>query len=76
MFSLLDVLYSYCFSKRLYNGDWSPDVEGAVGVILTLSDILSKNTVYQSAAQAVSRSLELSMQVQFLWPSILHRLVD
>jgi hypothetical protein len=68
MFSLLDVLYAYCFTKRLYNGDWGADVEGVVTTLLSLSDILTKNTVYQSVTQVVNRSLELSLQVRVSTP--------
>ena len=39
---LVDILYSYCFTLRLYNGDWQSDAIGSVSVVLTVSSVLGQ----------------------------------
>lgn len=55
---LLDVLYTYCFTLRLYNGDWHCDSLGASMVVLTISSVLKEGALPETAAEALSNCLE------------------
>lgn len=55
---LLDVLYTYCFTLRLYNGDWHYDPLEASMVVLTISSVLKEGTLPETAAEALSNCLE------------------
>lgn len=54
---LLDVLYSYCFTLRLYNGDWRCDPLGAAMVALSVSAILEEGRQPATVAEALGHSL-------------------
>ncbi|KAJ6835428.1 zinc finger HIT domain-containing protein 2 [Iris pallida] len=55
---LVDILYSYCFTLRLYNGDWHADPLGAATEVLTLSAVLSDDARPETVAEALSSCLE------------------
>ncbi|KAL5706816.1 hypothetical protein ACHQM5_024935 [Ranunculus cassubicifolius] len=55
---LVDILYSYCFTLRLYNGDWQSEPLDAAMVILNLSNVLGEGGHPESVSQAVMYSLE------------------
>ncbi|KAL5704126.1 hypothetical protein ACHQM5_022598 [Ranunculus cassubicifolius] len=55
---LVDILYSYCFTLRLYNGDWRSEPLDAAMVILNLSNVLGEGGHPESVSQAVAYSLE------------------
>ncbi|KAH0795809.1 zinc finger HIT domain-containing protein 2 [Histomonas meleagridis] len=58
-FHLVDILYSYCYTMRLYNGDVSFDFDGACDVILTISTVLSTTTVHlESVKSALKNCIE------------------
>uniref|UniRef100_A0A1D1XGW2 Zinc finger HIT domain-containing protein 2 n=1 Tax=Anthurium amnicola TaxID=1678845 RepID=A0A1D1XGW2_9ARAE len=54
----LDVLYSYCFTLRLYNGDWHCDPFGAAMVVLSMSSVLGEGGQPETVAEALSNCLE------------------
>ncbi|KAL3652153.1 hypothetical protein CASFOL_001834 [Castilleja foliolosa] len=39
---LIDVMYSYCFTLRLYNGDWKTDPLEASTMVLSISSVLGQ----------------------------------
>ncbi|XP_078148066.1 HIT-type Zinc finger family protein isoform X2 [Carex rostrata] len=55
---LVDVLYGYCFTLRLYNGDWSSDPLGSASVFLTISKVMGDDFRPQTVREALSSCLE------------------
>ncbi|XP_020109951.1 zinc finger HIT domain-containing protein 2 [Ananas comosus] len=55
---LVDVLYAYCFTLRLYNGDWHSDPFGASTVVLTISKVLGEDGRPETVSQALGACLE------------------
>lgn len=55
---LVDILYSYCFSLRLYNGEWQSDAIGSAMVVLSVSSVLSQGGQPETVLEAVSHCLE------------------
>ncbi|KAG1354554.1 zinc finger HIT domain-containing protein 2 [Cocos nucifera] len=55
---LVDVLYSYCFTLRLYNGDWHSDPFGAATAILSVSKVLVEDARPETVAEALGACLE------------------
>ena len=48
-----EVLYSYCFTLRLYNGDWRGDPVGAAAAALTMSPVLAGDREREPSAATV-----------------------
>lgn len=55
---LVDIIYSYCFTLRLYNGDWRSDPIGSSMVILSISSVLGHGGQPESVLKALSNCLE------------------
>ena len=55
---LVDVLYSYCFTLRIYNGDWQSDTVGSAMVLLSISSVLGQAGQPETVSEAVSHCLE------------------
>ncbi|CAL0318573.1 unnamed protein product [Lupinus luteus] len=55
---LVDILYSYCFTLRLYNGDWRSDALGSVMVVLNVSLVLGQGGQPETVLEALSHCLE------------------
>lgn len=55
---LIDVIYSYCFTLRLYNGDRHFDPLGAAMVVLTLSSVLSSDGRPETVSEALAACVE------------------
>ncbi|GAB4857585.1 hypothetical protein Ancab_015493 [Ancistrocladus abbreviatus] len=55
---LIDIIYSYCFTLCLYNGDWQSDAIGATTVVLTVSSVLGHGGQLEFVLGAVSACLE------------------
>lgn len=64
-FHLLDILYGYCFTLRLYNGEWQSDPSGASMVVLSVSSILGQAAQPESILEAVSYCLEQTCSPAF-----------
>lgn len=62
---LVDILYSYCFSLRLYNGDWESDPMGSVMVVLTISFVLGQGGQPETVSEALSNCLEQTCSPAF-----------
>lgn len=55
---LVDIVYTYCFTLRLYNGDWQSDAIGAAMVVLSVSSILGQGGQPETVLEALSHCLE------------------
>ncbi|KAJ4954520.1 hypothetical protein NE237_011303 [Protea cynaroides] len=55
---LVDIIYSYCFTLRFYNGEWQYDAVGAAMVVLSLSSVLGEGGQPETVSQALSYCLE------------------
>ncbi|KAK7269071.1 hypothetical protein RIF29_21787 [Crotalaria pallida] len=55
---LVDILYSYCFTLRLYNGDWRSDAIGSVMVVLSVSSVLGQGRQPETVLEVLSHCLE------------------
>lgn len=55
---LVDIIYSYCFTLRLYNGDWLSDSIGSAEVLSSISSVLGQGGQPESVLQALSYCLE------------------
>eukprot|EP00958_Prasinococcus_capsulatus_P013911 scaffold1443_cov260-Prasinococcus_capsulatus_cf.AAC.2 len=57
-FHVLDVLYSYCFTCLVHNGDWEADLLTAVGSFFHLSGVLSHQEAPASFSRAFAGGME------------------
>ncbi|CAL5206709.1 unnamed protein product [Lathyrus oleraceus] len=55
---LVDILYSYCFTLRLYNGDWRSDPIGSAMVVLSVSSVLGQGGQPETVLEALTHCLE------------------
>ncbi|KAJ7949556.1 Zinc finger HIT domain-containing protein 2 [Quillaja saponaria] len=55
---LVDIVYSYCFTLRLYNGDWKSDAIGSAMVVLSVSSVLGQAGQPETVLEALSYCLE------------------
>ncbi|WOG91642.1 hypothetical protein DCAR_0310892 [Daucus carota subsp. sativus] len=55
---LVDIIYSYCFTLRLYNGEWLTDPIGSVMHALSVSLVLGQGGKPETVSEAVSHCLE------------------
>lgn len=55
---LVDIIYSYCFTLRLYNGEWLTDPIGSVMHCLSISFVLGQGGKPKTVSEAVSHCLE------------------
>lgn len=55
---LVDILYSYCFTLRIYNGDWRSDAVESAMVLLSISYVLGQAAQPETVSEALSHSLE------------------
>lgn len=62
---LVDILYTYCFTLRLYNGDWQSDPLGSAMVVLGISSVLGQNTQPGTVHAALSLCLEQTCSPSF-----------
>ncbi|KAA8526105.1 hypothetical protein F0562_007795 [Nyssa sinensis] len=62
---LVDIIYSYCFTLRLYNGDWQSDALGSAMVILSISSVMGQSGQPETVLEAVSHCLEQTCSPAF-----------
>ncbi|GLU17563.1 hypothetical protein SLE2022_339240 [Rubroshorea leprosula] len=62
---LVDIIYSYCFTLRLYNGDWRSDALEAATVVLSISSILGQGGQPETVLEALSYCLEQTCSPAF-----------
>ncbi|KAK9102640.1 hypothetical protein Sjap_019894 [Stephania japonica] len=55
---LVNVLYSYCFTLRLFNGDWHSYALGAAFVLFSISSVLGEGIQPQTVSEALTHCLE------------------
>uniref|UniRef100_A0A1J3CU49 Zinc finger HIT domain-containing protein 2 n=1 Tax=Noccaea caerulescens TaxID=107243 RepID=A0A1J3CU49_NOCCA len=55
---LLDIVYSYCFTLRIYNGEWQSDSLGSATMVLTVSSVLGQNSQPETIKEMLSFCLE------------------
>jgi hypothetical protein len=55
---LIDMLYSYCFTLRLYNGDWRADPFGASSVAMSISKVMGEDTKPETVPEALTACIE------------------
>ncbi|XP_059655926.1 uncharacterized protein LOC132302935 [Cornus florida] len=62
---LVDIIYSYCFTLRLYNGDWQSDAIGSAMDILSISSVLGQGGQPETVSEALSCCLEKTCSPDF-----------
>ncbi|KAK4848723.1 hypothetical protein QYF36_016551 [Acer negundo] len=55
---LVDIIYSYCFTLRVYNGDWQSDALGSALMVLSVSSVLGHGEQPETIREALSYCLE------------------
>ncbi|XVE64631.1 hypothetical protein DITRI_Ditri07aG0116000 [Diplodiscus trichospermus] len=55
---LVDIVYSYCFTLRIYNGDWQSDALGSAMVVLSISYVLGQAGQPETMPEILSYCLE------------------
>lgn len=64
VYNLLDILYAYCYTACLYNGDLNSDIEGIISSIMNISGVLALNKVHTSSSEAVKYCIEKSLTIE------------
>lgn len=72
IYHLTDILYSYCYTMRLYNGDVTFDFEGACNVMVSISSVLGLNvgeisSVRSALNQCINNAKDPEIFVEFQW---------
>uniref|UniRef100_A0A2P2QUR3 Zinc finger protein n=1 Tax=Rhizophora mucronata TaxID=61149 RepID=A0A2P2QUR3_RHIMU len=62
---LVDIVYSYCFTLRLYNGDWQQDAIGSAMVVWSVSSVLGQAGQPQTVLEALSCCLEQTCSPEY-----------
>ncbi|CAK7335799.1 unnamed protein product [Dovyalis caffra] len=62
---LVDIIYSYCFTLRLYNGDWQSDAIGSATVVLSVSSVLGQAGQPETVLEALSYCLERTCSPEY-----------
>ncbi|XP_049377979.1 uncharacterized protein LOC125842692 [Solanum stenotomum] len=62
---LVDIMYSYCFTLRLYNGDWQSDPIGSATVLLSVSSVLGQGGQPETVLEALSHCMEQACSPDF-----------
>ncbi|KAJ6701926.1 ZINC FINGER HIT DOMAIN CONTAINING PROTEIN 2 PROTEIN FON -RELATED [Salix koriyanagi] len=64
-YHLVDIIYSYCFTQRLYNGDWQSDAIGSATVVLSVSSVLGQTGQPETVLEALSYCLERTCSPEY-----------
>nr|XP_008374095.2 zinc finger HIT domain-containing protein 2 isoform X2 [Malus domestica] len=62
---LVDIIYSYCFTLRLYNGDWKSDAIGSSVAVLSVSNVLGQGGQPETVLEVLSYCLEKTCSPDF-----------
>jgi hypothetical protein len=62
MYNIIEALYAYAYTARIFNGEFHEAGIEAVDLILNLSSVLSENKIYQNGTEALHKSLENSLK--------------
>ncbi|KAL8511305.1 hypothetical protein ACS0TY_017927 [Phlomoides rotata] len=55
---LIDIIYTYCFTLRLYNGDWRADPLESATLVVNVSSVLGQYELPETVLEALSHCLE------------------
>lgn len=70
-YHLVDILYSYCYVLRLYNGDTSFDINGVIEAMLTISDVIegtpNLDSVKKSLSSCIENTRKSELFVEYQW---------
>ncbi|EOA13462.1 hypothetical protein CARUB_v10026505mg [Capsella rubella] len=55
---LIDIVYSYCFTLRIYNGEWQSDSLGSATMVLSVSSVLGQNAQPETIKKVLAFCLE------------------
>lgn len=69
-YSIIDVMYSYAYTMRLYNGSPMENPEQSSQTLYTLSSSLSKNLTFESLESVVHNSLNVVLESKDLFNSL------
>lgn len=69
-YSIIDVMYSYAYTMRLYNGSPMENPEQSSQTLYTLSSSLSKNLTFESLKSVVHNSLNVVLELRDLFNSM------
>ncbi|XP_011026985.1 PREDICTED: uncharacterized protein LOC105127410 [Populus euphratica] len=64
-YHLADIMYSYCFTQRLYNGDRQSDAIGSETVVLSVSSVLGQARQPETVLEALSYCLERTCSPEY-----------
>ena len=64
-FLLVDVIYSYCRTMRLYNGDWQVDARRASATLLEGSPVLNEDARHASMLAVINSCCARVAEVEF-----------
>jgi hypothetical protein len=64
-YNLLSILYSYCYTVRLYNGDHRDVSVESAQAVLDLCPVFTQNAAYSSATEAIHCSLQTCQKHQY-----------
>ncbi|GFZ12754.1 HIT-type Zinc finger family protein [Actinidia rufa] len=62
---VVDIIYSYCFTLCLHNGDWQSDPIGSATVVLSVSSVLREGGLLETLLEALSHCLEQTCSPAF-----------
>ena len=62
---LVDIIYSYCFTLRLHNGDWQSDPTGSAMFLLSVSSVLGQGGKPETVLEVMSYCLEQTCSPSF-----------
>lgn len=62
---LVDIIYSYCFTLHLYNGDWQSNALESAMVVLAVSSVLGQGGQPETMFEALSYCLEQTCSPAF-----------
>eukprot|EP00743_Colponemidia_sp_Colp-15_P005461 GILK01005871.1.p1 GENE.GILK01005871.1~~GILK01005871.1.p1 ORF type:complete len:377 (-),score=46.30 GILK01005871.1:295-1425(-) len=78
-FNIVDLIYSYCFLQRRFNGDWSTDGLDAVTMLLQLSEVCNGRN-FTAVGEPIHSIIARAVQTSFLGcvplPIAIHTLSD
>jgi len=60
-YNLVNILYSYAYVMRLFNGDYRSDLADAISTVMALSCVLNENYICQSTIEAMEKAVHTSL---------------
>ena len=63
-----EVVYSYCYSLRVYHGDWAVDTTGFLGLVMSITKVLHPRLTPTSSPHAGAHPGQLLRASANSWP--------